>query len=191
MRLSWNTKLYGNDTVTVTTTHPTDDLAYLFKKSAEADHKRSHNYTLDDKTIAQSIAYSVTYLNDMPVLGSLAWTRPFYMGALRVATKYCVLPEYRNKNFGKGTENLFRLDILDQVIQQCKIGEEQGYDAFFISQEDNSPGGRRVKTSVNTLTKYTDYTWMCTDTPVLVAPNPPDPSCWQYVMSNKEITFDL
>lgn len=185
-----NKPLHGNNSITITTTEPNDDLLHVFNKANNDTHKRSNNYELTSRVINESCAYSVTYLNDVPVMASIAWARPFYTGAIRLVSKYCVDPELRQTQFGKGTENLFRLDTVDHINQQIELASANGYDTFFISQEDKSPGGKRINRYVNTMNKYSDYTWKVSDTPLLVAPNPSDPSCWQYVISNREINFN-
>lgn len=184
-----NQPLFGEDTVTITETTPHKDLEYLFEKLRNRNHKRSHNYVLDDRTTSQALAYSITYLNGEPALGSIAWSRPMYNGAVRLMTKYCVDPDLENTNFGRGTENVMRLDVIDHINQQIEICSGQGYDTFFISQEGRL-NGKRIRKYVETINKYTDHTWQVSDEPVLVAPNPPDPSCWQYVISNREINFN-
>lgn len=185
-----NKPLSNNETHTITTTEPSDALLQVFEKANADTHKRSGNYELSERVIAETCAYTVTYLHDTPVMASIAWARPFYNGAIRLASKYCVDPKFRHLQFGKGTENLFRLDTVDHITQQIEIACANGYTDFFLSQEDKSPGGKRVHRYVATLDKYTDYEWTCTSAPVLVCPDPQAPSCWQYVVSNNEIKFN-
>lgn len=185
-----NQPLYGNDTITKTTTEPTEDIRELFNRvNNRKTHKRRDNYVIDKEVEKQSIAYSVTYLNGRPALGSIAWIRPLYGNAVRIMTKYCVEPDLEDTNFGKGTENLLRLDVIDHMEQQIAVAKSLGYETFFMSQEDKTDG-RRVKTMTNTINNHTDYNWKITDVPVLVAPDPENPSCWQYVIANDVVDFD-
>lgn len=184
-----NQPLFGNDTVTKTETHPTDDIRWLFNKVNNRKHKRRDNYVIDDTVEKQSIAYSVTYLNDRPALASIAWTRPIYTNSVRIMTKYCVDPDLEDTNFGKGTENLLRLDAIDQMKQQITIAQAYGYETFFITQEDKTLG-RRVRTMTNTINNHSSLKWQVTDKPVLVAPDPTNTACWQYVISNNNVVFD-
>lgn len=185
-----NQPLFGNDSKTVTETYPTDDIKWLFERvNSRKRHKRRDNYVIDEAVEKQSIAYSVTYVKDKPVLGSIAWTRPFYGNAVRIMTKYCVDPEMEDHNFGKGTENLLRLDVIDHMEQQIAIAKTHGYDTFFISQEEKIKG-RRVRMMTNTMNNHTNYNWQLSNVPVLVAPDPNNPSCWQYVIANDVVNFD-
>lgn len=185
-----NQPLYGNDTVTRTTTEPTEDIRELFNRvNNRKTHKRRDNYVIDEAVEKQSIAYSVTYLNDRPALGSIAWTRPIYGNAVRIMTKYCVDPELEDTNFGRGTENLLRLDVIDHMEQQIAIAKTHGYETFFISQEEKIKG-RRVRMMTNTMNNHTDYNWQVSNVPVLVAPDPDNPACWQYVIANGVVNFD-
>ena len=185
-----NQPLFGNDSITKTTTEPTEDIIQLFAKvNNRHRHKRRDNYVLDESVTKQTIAYSVTYVKDRPALGSIAWTRPFYNNAVRIMTKYCVDPELEDTNFGKGTENLLRLDVIDHMEQQIAIAKQLGYDTFFISQEEKIKG-RRIRMMTNTMNNHTDYNWHVSSVPVLVAPDPNNPACWQYVIANGVVNFD-
>lgn len=179
--------LNNNDTYTVTTTHVTEDLKYLFKQIRESGHKRSENYVLT-KSLEQSYAFSVTYLNDEPALCSVAFERPMYEGAIRLATRYGVRPDLNSVNFGKGMENFQRLDVIDHFNQQIEICERLGADAFFISQEAKV-GGRRLKALSQTMSKYTKFDWTVSEEPVWVIPDRTNLAGLQYVVSNKQITF--
>ena len=185
-----NQPLFGNDSITKTTTEPTKDIIDLFAKVNNRErHKRRDNYVIDDTVKKQSIAYSVTYLNGRPALASIAWTRPIYTNSIRIMTKYCVDPDLEDTNFGKGTENLLRLDVIDQMEQQIVIARTHGYETFFITQEDKTHG-RRVGAMTNTINNHSSLKWQVSNQPVLVAPDPVNPACWQYVISNNDVVFD-
>lgn len=185
-----NQPLYGNDSVTKTTTEPTQDIIDLFARvNSRQRHKRRDNYIIDESVTEQAIAYSVTYVKDKPVLGSIAWTRPFYNNAVRIMTKYCVDPAMEDHNFGKGTENLLRLDVIDHMEQQIDVAKKLGYDTYFISQEEKIKG-RRIRMMTNTMNNHTKYKWQVSNVPVLVAPDPNNPACWQYVIANGVVNFD-
>lgn len=184
-----NQPLFGNDTITSTTAEPTPDIRWLFDRVNNRNHKRRDNYVINSTVEKQTIAYSVTYLNDRPALASIAWTRPIYNNAIRIMTKYCVDPELEDTNFGKGTENLLRLDVIDHMEQQIAMAKTHGYETFFITQEDKTQG-RRIRTMTNTINNHSSLSWQITNKPVLVAPDPDNPACWQYVISNNAVSFD-
>ena len=184
-----NTPLFENNTKTITTLEVNNDLVWIYAQVKKSNVRRSANYDLNVNKSDTILAYTVTYLEETPVLASIAWTRPFYGGAVRVATKYCVSPDYMDKDFGKGTKNLIRLDTVDHIIQQYEICEMLGYSKFFISQEDKTKG-KRVNKYISTLNELTDFKWKSTEVPVLVCPDCDNPSCWQYVISNEDIIFN-
>lgn len=174
--------LFEDNTQTVTEFLPTDDIKYLFNLISKSDHKRSNNYNLFE----DAYAYSVTYLNEEPALCSLAWERPLYNGAIRVTTRYGVRPDLAGLNFGKGTENFMRIDVIDHITQQMDICKRLGCDAFFISQESKL-GNRRIKCVASTLSKYTNHNWNVTEERVQVTPNKSD---MQFLIFNKKFSFD-
>lgn len=186
--LKLHEKLDGGESVTVTTLHPTDEIRYLFNLVENANLTRSHNYTIDEKLKNRTLCYSVTLLNDVPVLASLAWSRPMYNGIIRLCTRYCIDPSYSHKNFGKGTDGM-RLDTMDHIIQQLDVCTKLGYTDFFIGREDKS-AGRRSRKIAKVISSYTNIDWQVSNDKRLVCPNPNDTSCWQYVIYNNRENFN-
>ena len=186
--LKLHEKLYGGESHTITTRNPTDDIQWLFNQTETAGVSRSTNYQIDKKLMDKTLCYSVTYIGDEPVLGSLAWNRPMYNNIVRLVTRYCINPKYSHRNFGKGTDGM-RLDTMDHIIQQIAMCQNLGYTDFFIGREDKSKG-RRSKKIAKQVSKYTNMEWHASDEKRLVCPNPTDASCWQYVIYNNREDFD-
>lgn len=172
---------------TITTTCPTDDLKYLFNKIRNSDAHRSANYTLDK--VGNAYAFSVTYFNNEPALCSVAWERPYYHGSVRLMTSYGVRPDLQAINFGKGIDNYMRIDVTDHINQQLEICKLLGRGLCFISQVGRA-GGRRIRAIASTVNKYTPCNWNVSDKPILVAPDPSNPECWQYVISNHDLNLE-
>lgn len=174
---------------TVTSAEPDSGLINIFEAMHDAGKTRSHNYLLDGKFKERTLCYSTTYIEqDMPALASVAWLRPMYNGVVRLCTRYCVHPTLSNVNFGKGTFGL-RLDTVDHILQQMEFCSNLGYTDFFIGREDKTRNGRRSKQIAEEISKHTGIEWKCSDTPVLVAPNPSASDCWQYVIYNNRKDF--
>ena len=181
--------LNGNDSHTQTLSEPTQDIIWLFEQTNDANVHRAGNYAIDDKFNQYKLCYSVTYLNDEPALASVAWNRPMYNNIVRLVTRYCVNRKFHGTNFGKGTD-VMRLDTIDHIIQQKEFCEKLGYTDFFIGRNDKSPNGKRTKQITDVVSKYTNNDWKCSTEPLLVAPNPKDPECWQYVIYNNRKDFN-
>lgn len=187
--LKLHEKLEGNSE-TFTTIDPSDEIRYIFKKVAESDQLRSDNYVIDSKEILDNtLCYTVTTLDKEPILASLAWYRPMYNGIIRLCTRYCIVPEHKNKNFGKGTDGM-RLDTMDHIIQQMDFCKKQGHTDFFIGREDNKSAGRRTRKIAKMITTYTNEEWKVSDEPRLVTPSPNNPHAWQYIIYNRRENFN-
>lgn len=181
-------KLDGAETKTVTTETYNDDLVWLFNKVNSANVGRSHSYVVDHRLTSKTLCYTMTYIKDVPVLASLAWDRPMYNGIARLATRYCINPNFAHKNFGKGTDGM-RLDTMDHIKQQIDFCSAIGYKDFFIAREDKSKG-RRTKKIATKVSEYTGMQWQSSDDEMLLCPNPQDTSCWQYVVYNNRKDFN-
>lgn len=182
-------KLDDGNSRTFTTAEPNEEIKYIFKTVAESNQLRSENYVIDSKDIKENtLCYTVTMVEDDPVLASLAWQRPMYNGIIRLCTRYCIDPKYKLKNFGKGTDGM-RLDTMDHIIQQMEFCKERGYSDFFIGREDKS-SGRRSRKIAKMISIYTSEEWKVSDEPRLVTPNPNNPHAWQYIIYNQREDFD-
>jgi len=181
-------KLDGNSN-TFTTEVPSEEIIYIFKEVAKSDQLRSPNYVIDENLKNNTLCYTVTTVDEEPVLASLAWTRPMYNGIIRLCTRYCIVPKYKMKNFGKGTDGM-RLDTIDHITQQIDFCNNLGYTDFFIGREETKTSGRRTRQLAEMITNYTNEEWKVSDEPCLVAPNPPDPECWQYIIYNNRRDFN-
>jgi len=106
--LRHNYKLSSELTVeTKTYETMTNEMAWLYEKvAANPSNKKKDNYILDDSFKRYAICYSLTTVDNVPVLGSIAWNRPFYNGAVRILSRYCINPEYITCEFGKESEVL-------------------------------------------------------------------------------------
>lgn len=166
-----------------------DDLLYLFSL---VENKNKDNYRLRPE-VEKYLCYSVTYLGDDPIMASCAIHRPYFGSAVRVASKYCLHPDLnrwiiKGSKWGKGMVDTMRLDSIDHIQQQCEVAEMYMFLKFFISQVENVKG-KRMQKMCNVMNDHTDWNWKVSAEPQLVYPNPEDPSCWQYVISNNEIKF--
>lgn len=175
---------------TFTTTEPSPEIEYLFDKVGSLnDYKRrSHNYVIDKTLKKRTLAYSVTTVNEQPVLGSLAWTRPLYNGVIRLCTRYCIDPDWAHLNFGKGTDGM-RLDTMDHIIQQLKVCQELGHNDFFVGRNDKSKG-RRSQKIAKQISKYTGIDWKVSDTEVLCSMGIEDDQSWQFIIYNGRKDFN-
>ena len=186
--LKLHEKLDGNSN-TFTTEAPSEEIIYIFNEVANSSQLRSPNYVIDENLKSNTLCYTVTTVDEEPVLASLAWTRPMYNNIIRLCTRYCIVPKYKMKNFGKGTAGM-RLDTMDHIIQQMEFCKNLGYTDFFIGREDSKSAGRRTRKIAKMITNYTNEEWKVSDEPCLVAPNPPDPECWQYIIYNNRKDFN-
>lgn len=182
--------LDDNNSKTITTTSLPDGLLEVYRKLHETKRGRFQNYIVDDALKKRSLCYSVTYLEDVPVLASIAWMRPMYNGIVRLCTRYCVVPEYSSVNFGKGMDGI-RLDTIDHILQQMNTCRELGYNDFFFGREDKSPRAKRTQQIADAIKKHTNIDWKVTPEPVLVAPNPSAKDCWQYAIYNNRIDLNV
>ena len=72
---------------TYTTKEVNDDIQKLFDKVAQSTKLRAPNYAVNEILRHRTLAYTVTIVDDQPVLGSLAWTRPMYNNIIRLCTR--------------------------------------------------------------------------------------------------------
>lgn len=187
-RLKLHEKLDGNSH-TFTTNFPSDEIKYIFKKVAESDTLRSPNYVFNKELMNNTLFYTVTTVEEEPILASLAWTRPMYNGIIRLCTRYCIVPKYKMTNFGKGTDGM-RLDTMDHIIQQMDYCKKLGHTDFFIGREDDKSAGRRTRKIAKMVSTYTNQNWSVSDQPVLVTPSPNNSQAWQYVIYNNRKDFN-
>lgn len=170
---------------TQTLDYLTDDLVWLFEIVSQSLNKRNTNYTLDDAFTDYTLCYTLSTVDGVPYLGSLAWNRPMYDGMIRVATRYCVNPDFIH--FNVRYRDGIRKDAVDHINQQVEFTKQLGFDNHFISREDNSPNAKNTKRIVENLNKNSPYTWKLTSEMRRVAPNPV--TGWQWVIyNNKEYT---
>ena len=174
---------------TYTTEHFNTDVKTLFDRVAAAGKYRSSNYNSHNEIANNTLACSVTIVDDKPVLASLAWKRPLYNGIIRLCTRYCIDPEYTMLNFGKGTDGM-RLDTMDHIIQQLELCQALGYTDFFIGREDWKSRGRRTRKIAKVLSNHTGIEWNTSDGEVLCAPKMENDQCWQYIIYNNRKDFD-
>jgi hypothetical protein len=184
-----NSKL-SSDLIVKTKTydHLTDDIEWLYEKvHLNPLNKRKDNYLLEQSFKEYALCYSLTTVDSVPMLGSIAWARPFFNGAVRILSRYCINPEYITCEFGKGIEGFktgIRIDLVDHIDQQVKILSKQNYNNFFISREDKTRNGRRTKEILNQINKHSQHKWKMSDKKELVCPDPCNNSCWQWVIYN-------
>ena len=177
------------NTRTVTKSEICDDFIAVFDEMFESGKKRFENYLVDSNLLKNSLCYTVTYCDEKPMLASVAWRKPFYNGMVRLCSRYCVTPSFVNVNFGKGMDGI-RLDAIDHIEQQKEFCEKLGYEDFFISRFDRT-NGRLTKIIYDGINKYSTENWKMSDAQMLVCPDPSNKECWQYVVYNTEIKFDL
>jgi hypothetical protein len=174
----------------------TDDIHWLYKKVFENNsNKRKDNYNLDKLILTgDALCYSLTTVDNIPVLGSIAWKRPFFNGAVRILSKYCINPDYITYEFGKGIEGFkggIRLDTVDHIDQQVEYALSQKYNNFFISREDKTSNGRRTKEILLQINKHSQYNWFISEQKELVCPDPKSDSCWQWVIYNNKTLTEI
>ena len=174
---------------TFTTTEPSKEIEIIFNKVAVSGKARSKNYKMDEYLIHKTLAYTVTMIEDRPVLASLVWSRPMYNGIARLCTRYCVDPDFSLINFGKGTDGM-RLDTMDHIIQQINICKSMGYTDFFIGREDWKSKGRRTRKIAKQMSLYTGIESKVSDDEVLVSTTPEDEQSWQYIIYNNRKDFN-
>ena len=186
-KFKFREQLNSSDEV-VTVTHPNliDDIKWLFEKVASTKNYRAENYKKENSEKEYAVCYTISYWKGIPALASCAWNRPFYEGMTRVATRYCVNPDFIHINFGKGTDGL-RLDTIDHIDQQVEFTLELGYRNHFMSREDRMMKSNRMSALLTKdINKHSKHYWKCTKTRRLVAPNPNSTTCWQYVIYRNE-----
>ena len=167
---------------TQTLNYLTDDLIWLFEKVAQKSNKRNTNYTLDDAFTDYTLCYTLSTVDGVPYLGSLAWNRPMYDGMVRVATRYCVNPDFAYFKI-KYKEGI-RRDAIDHINQQVEYTQRLGFYNHFISREDNTPNARNTKRILKNLNAYSPYEWKMSKDKQRVAPNPV--TGWQWVIYNNK-----
>lgn len=179
---------------TKTYSSPTLEIQWLYEQvSKNSTNKRRENYTLEKSFTEHTLCYSMTTVNNIPVLGSVAWNRPFYNGAVRILTRYCINPEYITYEFGKRTEgwkNGIRIDVVDHIDQQVSYLQSKGYSNFFISREDKTKDGRRTKQILEQINKHSKTGWNISNNKELVCPDPVSNHCWQWIIYNNN-TLDI
>ena len=174
---------------TFTTTEVPKEIEIIFNRVAESGKARSKNYKMNDDFANKTIAYSVTMVEDKPILASLVWVRPMYNGIARLCTRYCIDPDFSLVNFGKGTDGM-RLDTMDHIIQQIDICRKLGYNDFFIGREDWKSKGRRTRKIAKQMSIYTGIEWKVSDDEVLASTTPEDSQSWQYIIYNNRKDFN-
>lgn len=165
-----------------------DSLLELFEAVSQGAKRRTKNYTVNDALPDYTLCCTITTVDESPYLGSVAWARPSYDGFVRVATRYCVHPEwmhgyYKRNAPGKGYDNI-RIDVVDHIDQQVDFCSKLGYENFFISREDGSPSARATKEITESINKYSKHLWNMLDEKQRVAPNPV--TGWQYIIYNNK-----
>lgn len=175
---------------TQTLDHLPEDLIWLYQKVADkSNNRRNKNYILEDAFADYTLCYTLSTVNGVPYLGSVAWNRPMYNGMIRVATRYCVNPDYAyfNIKFKDG----IRQDAITHIHQQVEFTKKLGYNDHFISREDNTPNAKNTKRILKKLNANSPYKWKMSTEKQRVAPNPI--TGWQWIIyNNKEyINKDL
>lgn len=173
---------------TITYPNAPDSLLELFEAVSQGAKRRQANYKIEDALTDYTLCCTVTIVDGSPYLGSVAWARPTYEGFVRVATRYCVHPDwmhayYRRNAPGKGYDNM-RIDAVDHIDQQVDFCKNLGYENFFISREDNSPNAKATKKITESINKYSKYTWTMSKEKQRVAPNPV--TGWQWIIYNNK-----
>ena len=179
-----------------TTTSTTEDCPQsIIDLFTEANDKlTSHlklNYALEKLADPEILCYSVTTFQESPISASVAYSRKFYNGAVRVATKYYVSTQMKNigllpDQFYKNGIRTYFADQIDQQIDYCK---QLGYESFFVSRDH--PSFRITKRLYNGIEQTCKHKgWQLHDDQKLVAPNPSDPHCWQHVIWLGRYTLD-
>lgn len=182
-------KKLNDSSNTVTTSEAPVDMYRLYEAINNTDHKRNRNYQIDEEFKSNTICYSLTYIEDnFPALASVAWSKPMYNGIIRLTTRYCIHPLLIDKNFGKGIDSM-RIDTIDHILQQIAFCKKLGHEDFFIGREDKSKG-RRTKQICKNISEYTFSEWKVSSDPVLIANNPNNSSCWQYIIYNNRKDFN-
>ena len=167
---------------TETFSTPPKKLIELYEIVNQKIKHKSQNYKKENCITDYSLCYTITTINDIPYLGSVAWKRPFYNGMIRVLTRYCVNPIYTWKRTNRPYP---RIDMIEQLKQQIIFLKKLGYNDFFISKEDKS-NGKNAELIKNFLNLNTKYTWKLSADKQLVCPDPNSSSCWQYVIYNNK-----
>lgn len=167
---------------TQTLNYPTDSLIWLFEKVANEANKRNKNYYIDEEITSYTLCYTLSTVNDVPYLGSLAWLRPLYDGMVRVASRYCVNPDL--KYFNMRYSDCIRKDAIDHINQQVEFTRCLGYNDHFISREDRTLNARNTKRILNKLNENSPYLWKMSKEKQRVAPNPV--TGWQWVIYNNK-----
>lgn len=160
------------------------DLVTLFDEAYNDPKNRlPHNYKPDCLSSNENLCYSVTYDDDgSPICGSIARTRDFYKGSVRVLSRYYVSKRIatvglRVSKYHKDGMNTFAIDHLDQQVEFAK---QAGYEAQFISREyRNIRVMRNIHKGIVTHSKFKDWTLE----PALYQTAPCElKECYQFVM---------
>ena len=105
------------------------------------------------------------------------WNREFYQtGCVRILNNF-----YHDKETSrvKFTRELLRPSTFHCAQQQIILAARLGYEYAFISREPRT--NKFFKNFINALSKRGTHKWEFKEGPFLVAPNPPDPTCWQSI----------
>lgn len=159
-------------------------LVWLYNKvSQESSSKRKKNYSSEDSFTDYTLCYTLSTVDDIPYLGSLAWNRPLYNGMVRVASRYCVNPDFAYFNIRY--KDCIRVDAIDHINQQVEFTKNLGFNDHFISREDRTVNARNTRRILNKLNECSSCGWKMADTKVKVAPNPV--TGWQWIIYNNQL----
>jgi len=167
-----------------------DDLIWLYSQVGKKAKRNQTNYTEKESFTSFTLCFTLTYIDKVPFLGSVAWNRPMYDNFVRVVTRYCVNPDYINDwKAGSGCDNM-RIDMVRHIDQQVDFCSKLEFQNFFISREDNNKHSntnvhkRNLQGITDNINKYSKYNWSLSNEKQRVAPNPV--TGWQWVIYNNE-----
>jgi len=139
------------------------------------NHRLLKNYI--DVDFFQFPFVTVLKQNDTIVGFSTGYTRDFYKkNDIRILTRY-----YQdNENFRiKFTREILRPTTYNVLLQQIEMSQRLKFDNCFISREPRT--NQFFIKFVDAINERTDYNWEFREGPYLVAPDPPNPECWQSI----------
>jgi|TARA_R110002153_G_scaffold139193_2_gene289833 hypothetical protein len=115
---------------------------------------------------------------DKNIVGfSTGYTRDFYReNDIRILTRYY---QDSQKLRTKFTREILRPTTFNIIVQQLEMAKRLGYDNCFISREPRTTAF--FKKFIDAVNSATSYTWELKEGPFLVAPDPPNPECWQTI----------
>jgi len=143
------------------------------------DHRLLTNYINVDFF---TFPFVTMYQRGSTITGfATGWNRDFYLkGSIRILNRFYHDKETSRIGF---TRELLRPSTFHCVQQQIILAERLGYSFAFISREMRAT--KFFKRFINALDDRSTHSWEFREGPFLVAPNPPDPSCWQSIGMTK------